>query len=303
MPAGRGNLCDACYWTKTCRKRIDMDAAAFSHPKIRNAFVAFGQWLECQVGAHKCALTIHRYLSFFTEFEARWMRVPTYVELLDRFGAEGLRRVRLPMRWLGEAYDILPNAEARETDSERRRIRVLLEALPTGSLAAKILADYQMTLMSKVDAGRMTIRSVRLALRPAVSLLIVGGHRGHTLPNQEALDRYLLAVPGQTAAVTGFLRFLSKVGSVSLVAHVDRKEARQARRRAVESQIMQMAKHPEDGEAFDRRWIALGLAYFHDTKVRKRELAKATVVRDNTGMHVNVGGSDYFLPDPAVTKL
>lgn len=298
MPAGRGKLCEACYWAETCRKRIGMDMAAFSVAAMRDTFGEFGRWLEAEVGAHKAALTVHRYLPFFIEIETRWKRIPTYSQLLEHFSAEGLRRVRLPMRWLGETHGIEPDAEAREADSERRRIKALSRTVPAGSRAAKAFASYQSVLMSKLDAGRTSLRSVRLALRPAASLLIATDPSGKTLPDQRAIDRYLLSTPGQSAAVTGFARFLSRDGASALAVRVDSKKVQ--RRRALEREIMRMAKHPEEGEVFQRRWIAAGIAYFHGITVGRQKLAGAVVAHDADGLQVEIDGSRYFLPAPAI---
>lgn len=302
MPVGRGKLCEACYWTKTCRKRIDVDKAAFSVAAMRDAFGEFGCWLESEVGAHKAALTVHRYLLFFTVIETRWNRIPAYPLLLGHFGAEGLRRVRLPMRWLREARGIEPDTEAREADSERRRIEAWGDAIPSGSRAAKMFADYQRALMSKLDAGRTSLRSIRLALRPAASLLLAADPNGRVLPDQRTIDHYLLAVPGQRATATGFIRFLSLNGAPALVARVDHKKTRRARGHALEREIMQMARHPEEGKAFQQRWIAAGVAYFHGVKLSKRKLRDAVAVHEGNGLQVEVGGARYFLPNPMTAE-
>lgn len=296
MPAGRGQLCEACYWIRACRKRVRMDLAAFSIAEMREAFGEFGQWLEATVGAHKAALTIHRYLSFFATIEARWKHVPAYPQLLEQFGAEGLRRVRLPMRWLREVRGVEMDSDAREANSERRRIQALSDALPAGSRAAEVFAKYRKELEGKLDAGRTSLRSVRLALRPAVSLLLAADPGGRHLPDHGALDRYLLATPGQAAAITGFIRFLAWAGEPRLVVQVDRERARRVRHRALEREVIRMMQHPEEGDAFERRWIAIGVEYFHHTRVSRRELAEATVDRGSDGLWVQVGARTYFLP-------
>ncbi|WP_311945334.1 hypothetical protein [Halomonas piscis] len=60
------------------------------------------------VGPQKAALKINHYLTFFLDLETTWQQVPNYPQLLHHFGAEGLRRVRLPMRWLHEAKGVEP---------------------------------------------------------------------------------------------------------------------------------------------------------------------------------------------------
>lgn len=296
MPAGRGNLCERCYWTSTCRKRVQIDLAAFATPVMRDDFDQFGRWLEGKVGAHKAALTIHRYLPFFLQMEAKWTRIPPYAKLLDHFAAEGLRRVRLPMQWLREARGVEPDPIARQNDSERRRIQALVNALPAGYGPAHVLTDYHNTLMARHEAGRTSLHSVRLALRPAVSLLQAAHQQDQKLPDQPALDRYLLEAPGQKAAVTGFIRFLQANHGVELVIRTDSKKTRVARRRKLERMIIHMSEHPEDGEEFMHRWISAGLEYFHGIKVSVKAVMGATVIKDDDGLRVEINRQSYFLP-------
>ncbi|MDH5298127.1 MAG: hypothetical protein OEV91_03840, partial [Desulfobulbaceae bacterium] len=150
MPAGRGKLCEDCYWQNTFSKRLKIDQAAFSSTAMADAFSEFGAWLLGEVGGKKAALSIHRYLEFFLENEKCWRRIPGYAELLSRFGAEGLRRVRLPMRWLSEAYGVVPDAGAREGDSDLRRIKKILASFQRGTPAAQELAGYHARLMERV---------------------------------------------------------------------------------------------------------------------------------------------------------
>jgi len=100
MPAGRGDVCEPCYWTRTCRKRISIGQAGITTNVLSKAFGEFGEWLIRATGPHKAALKINHFFSFFLEIDQAWSRIPSYSELLHHFGAEGLRRVRLPMRWL-----------------------------------------------------------------------------------------------------------------------------------------------------------------------------------------------------------
>lgn len=297
MPAGRGgSLCEMCYWTKTLWKRIQMDQAAFSTVAMRSAFRDFGKWLEVEVGASKAARSIHRYLPFFMQMEENWRRIPTYPPLLECFGAEGLRRVRLPMRWLCEDRGVKPDANARKDDSERRRIETLRRSLPAGSRASKIFEEYQQTLMARHEAGRTSLRSIRFALWPAMTLLLRMDPQGRALPDQAALDRYLLHAPGQKAAVTGFVNYLSATQGLTLEPRVDTGKVVSARRRALENEITRMTRQPGYQRDVDRRWIAVGIEYFHHVKVSKRTLASASVSDDGHVLRVAVNGATYVLP-------
>ena len=88
-------------------------------------FEAFARWLASQRGAHATAIRINGYLAFFQEVDAEWGRIPNYKALVARFHAEGLRRVRLAVRWMDESHRLLVDEKVREEDSERQRINLL----------------------------------------------------------------------------------------------------------------------------------------------------------------------------------
>ena len=113
-----------------------MNRAAFTVPVMADHFERFGAWLAVAVGDNKAAITVNRYLSFFLEIEKVWQAIPKYNRLVDHFGAEGLRRVRLPMRWMQEAGMVVKDAAVQAEDSEKRQIAGMLKALegdPAGS--------------------------------------------------------------------------------------------------------------------------------------------------------------------------
>lgn len=263
MPAGRGNSCEQCYWKDTYRKRVMLDEAGLSSSTFVQLFRAFGMWLLEHVPAQKAALTIHGYFPFFYEMEKRWGRVPSYSQLLIHFTADGLRRVRLPMRWLSETAQVVVDAQEREDASELRRIAVIVASLPSRTPAGRVLAEYNRELQSKVAAGRVSNRTVRLALRPAASLLAACEDNGFQLPGQAALDRYLMNAPGQKASITGFVSFLNSEHAANLVIRVDEKKTLLMRRRLLEAELVALLEGGLRDEEFKTEWISISLAYFH----------------------------------------
>jgi len=298
MPAGRGKICEACYWEETFRKRLKMDQAAFSVRGMSEDFGEFGEWLLSEVGGHKSALSIHRYLPFFLEIEKQWQRIPGYLELLEWFGAEELRRVRLPMRWLNEAKAIFAVAISREEDSDRRRIEAIMSSVPDRSLASLVLIGYRSRLMDRYNASKSTLRSVRLALRPAVSLLLVADAMGNYLPNQAALDRYLLEVPGQKAAVTGFVNFLNKEYRLELLPRADENRVCEVRKKKLEAEIMTLMREIGGDKESRRKWLSAALAYFHGLPRKVGKGLKDEDITDacNGGLVVVWNRARYWVP-------
>ena len=298
MPAGRGKLCEVCYWQNAFRRRLKLNQAGFNVPEMQTAFGELGEWLLSEVGENKAAISIHKYLPFFVEIEKRFGKIPGYADLLAHFGAESLRRVRLPMSWLKEKRNIVPDVQAREEDSVRRQIDAIVASIPIGSPASKTLTDYQDRLVKRLAAGKSSLRSVRLALRPAASLLLLADKTGAKLPDQTTLDRYLVEAPGQKAAITGFVNFLNEQHGLALVSTVNVKQVSEVRRKKLEAELIALVRNGGEGEDFRRRWLSLALAYFHGLPkgVGKTLKDQNIVVTEGNGVTVSWNDANYWIP-------
>ena len=298
MPAGFGKKCWSCYWTETAMKRIDTNREAFRVSGMAKRFADFGAWLIRKVGEHKAALTIHKYLAFFLDIEREWQDIPDYETLLRHFSAAGLRRSLLPMRWMEESGLVMPNAAAREADSDRRRIKASLAKLPEGSQTRMILEDYHEYLMQRVEAGTTTLRSVRLALSPAASLLTFAETMDRVPPDQKALDGFLRQAPGQRAAVAGFVNYLREGhGADIALPKRDSGQAYRNRRKKLEAEMLALMQEDQNDGKMKPRWLGVALAYFHDLPIKTAEkVGDEDITADESGMTVRVGGSSYWIP-------
>ncbi|WP_124173284.1 hypothetical protein [Pseudomonas aeruginosa] len=278
---------------------MQLDQAAFASPRFAELFARFGAWLQGRAGGQRAALRIHRYLPFFVEIEQRWGEIPAYPILVEHFGAEGLRRVRLPMKWLIESHHINVCTVDREADSENRRVSALVASVPVGTVGANALAAYREKLQSKIKAGKLTIRSMRLALRPAASLLLAADASGHTLPDQITVDRLLRETPGQRSALSGFINFLNQKYALNLLAIVDEKFAATRRRRRLEATLISLAMTVDGSDSFLREWIGIGLVYFHGLpNTVSRLISNDAITTDADGYRVSIEGQEYWLPTP-----
>ncbi|MBF0503165.1 MAG: hypothetical protein HQM09_23765 [Candidatus Riflebacteria bacterium] len=287
-------------------KRIAMDCAAFSTPGMAVHFETFGQWLGREVGEHKAALTIHRHLAFFMEIERRWKAIPDYNNMLEHFGTQELRRVLLPMRWLEECRLVVPDIRSKEENSERRRIMASLKKLPRGSRGQTILEGYHKALSDNLLSGKTTLRSIRLALFPAVVLLLKAGEMGCMPPDQKAVEAYLEKTPGQRAAVSGFVRYLRYAHRAKITLPQNNpQKAAQRRHKKLEAEMLELMRIGESGDAFLQRWIAVALEYFHGVPRKRGLLVKAQELHagDNGDVTILIDGARYYLPRPTSGTL
>jgi len=277
MPAGYGKRCEDCYWKQLLRKRITLSREAFSSIEMRARFDAFGHWLGKEVGDRKAAITINKFVSFFSDVDRTWQKIPDYGALLQHFGAEGLRRVRLPMRWLTDIGDITVDTKARENNSEQRRIENALAKIPFSSNQKKLLDGYFKILSERHENKRLSIRSLRLSLSPAVALLTAAYDEDIVRPTQRQLNALLNKSPGQRASISGFVAYLREHHDADLILPTsDPKRAKANRLKKLENEIDKLIQTPLNNEKSLRIWIEIALNYFHDVPRKTgRNLARS----------------------------
>lgn len=303
IPAGRGKQCEACYWRGLLEKRVAMDCAAFTAPAMADRFRAFGEWLGNEVNHHKAALTLHRYLPFFLDVEKQWKTIPEYAVLLKHFGTLRLRRVLLPMKWMQEVGLVVPDAVLKQEDSDQKRIATTLDKVRKDTRERAILEGYCNGLMADLKDEKTTLRSIRLAMTPAAALLIKGREMELMPPNQQVLDGYLEATPGQRAAVSGFVCYLREKYGIEIALPTANSNKRlMDRKKKFESEILELMRNGGHGERFKKRWISVALAYFHGLPKKV-----GLVIQDSKvsiplegGFAVDWNNQVYWIPSPAI---
>lgn len=298
MPAGRGRQCEACYWRGLLEKRIEMDCAAFSAPAMVEHFRAFGEWLGKGVGYHKAAISLKRYLPFFLDIENQWKTIPEYAVLLKHFGTLRLRRVLLPMKWMQEAHLVVPDSQAKQDDSDQRRIASTLDKVGKTGKVREILDGYHQVLMLDLKDEATTLRSIRLAMMPAAALLLKGREMGRMPPDQKVLDGYLEQTPGQRAAVTGFVCYLRDKHGISIaLPKANTRRRLLNRKKRLEAEMLSLMREGGEGEKFRQQWLSVALAYFYGLPICiGRHLIIESVEPSENGLIVAVKGKSYWIP-------
>lgn len=297
MPAGYGKTCEPCYWQGLLNKRTIINGAIFKTASMLAHFQAFSDWLSIRVGIHKTAITINQYLPFFVALENVFNKIPNYDELLNHFGAAKLRKTVLPMQWMEATGLVTINASAREDNTEKRRIDSLLGRLSNKTNAKNLAASYHTLLKSDLELGKTSLRSIRLALSPAVYLLLRSSEKLIMPPNQKILDDYLKKSPGQRAALSGFICHLRKIHSVEIqLPKLDKNKSRLNRKRKLEAEILALMKA---GKACttNRDWLSVALLYFHGLPRRVgKTIAPENIIETNDGgIEVTWSGLKYWL--------
>ncbi|WP_144407520.1 MULTISPECIES: hypothetical protein [Gynuella] len=263
-------------------------------------FVNFGHWLMTYSGAKTTALCIQRYIPFFIEVEKKWGEIPSYEALVSYFHPERLRRVRRIMMWMEKTGLLHVIPQAREYAADSIRITNLLSKYSPHTTFGRLLAEYGSELQKRLSAGKTTIRSIRLALTPAVALVNLTEKFKTTYPTQAILDQYLLESPGQKAAITGFINFLNNKYSLHLIPKVDKAKVRKKRKTQLEKKLIQLTHEKSDPD-FLAKWIPIALEYFHNFKTTKQTrstIMNSEFTRDGDGIMLVLSQQEYFIPLP-----
>lgn len=300
MPAGRGSECEDCTWERSFERRMRIHVEEFDNVATRDRFSDFCCWLREHMGAHKAAVKLKRYLAFFSLLDTYSSELPSYVSLLGHLGADGLRRMKTPMRWLEVRYGVEADETLREEHSEKRRIENMIASVPAG-IGAKALTDYKAYLLTKQAKGSTTLRSIRLSLRAAKSVLAAASATFEMLPTQKSLSAYLTATPGQQAAAHGFVGYLNRTHDLNLKNEVSDRAVARAKIQKLESTMYAMYVNGGDGEHFEQAWIKTALMLFHGLpNVNKKTLSYSPYVQQGVaGFNVMVKQKTYWVPSPA----
>lgn len=296
MPAGRGRECEACYWLKVFHKRLAINTKGLGSDAIVGLFVRFGQWLLDRTGAHKAALSINGHYRFFRVIDANWASMPSYEQLLQHFGAAGLRKAENPMRWLTEVGEVVVSEQLREQDTERRRLDAIL-AEPADSWSAQLLREYVFDLVERQLRGGTDLRSIRLAARAAANLLKCARLKLGGMPTQKGLESFWREAPGQVAAVTGFIGHLNRRHGLELKVKPDARWLALVKRQKAERELVALLSETAHDD-FERLWIVKGLAYFHGvTRASRKQLVyQPQDYRGTAGFNVTYGDQILWVP-------
>ena len=298
MPAGYGSRCEDCYWHDAFRKRMEINSALFQTKQVTQDFGSFGTWMSLRSGYKYAALRLNRYACFLQEIERQWRCVPEADSLVRSFGPEYMRRHRLFTQWLGEVHSWSISVDEFRHAAESRQIQNLMDQLPTNSSYRQLAEDYLRVLEQRHAAGRTSLRSVRLALTPAIALLKAAGH---SILGQRHLNRYLEAKPGQRAAIAGFIHYLHKKRGYGM--NMPPKASLQKQRRNIEEKLLVIMTELPSGKSTLSDWVRLGLMYFHNVPAQsaRRMAAASTETHSRQGITVNIGDKAYWLPAYPIT--
>lgn len=267
MPAGMGKRCGDCYWSQRLKHEAEINTYLLTDGVMRQAYISFTIWFEAELDSKTAALKHNNYIDFFVRCDELWGKIPSYQSLVQEFKPNGLREYLTALRWLIKTKQIIVDPKIKDQIAEEERIVNLLAKFD--GKAPHCISDYHNYLEQKLLLDKTSLKSVRLALQPAIDLCTQYVIEASNTPIQEQIDGYLLVKQGQRNALYGFVMFLNKKCGSSLTCEKPSKDAvLKANRGEIERQMMTLYNHPKPLSDKDLlRWLQLGMMYFHGVKV------------------------------------
>ncbi|WP_461196980.1 hypothetical protein [Acinetobacter pittii] len=299
IPAGRGDYCEVCSWHQVLERKVERLVNNLEDINLQQHFKNYIQWLEQRVGPHKASLFINKHINFFEETSELWRgQVPFYNEFLGHLRSNGLRKYVLPMQWLTQVHNLEIDLQAKEFCSELDQMNRLKKICLESSFNAQILQNYFDVLMNRVNEGTTTIRSARLAMKPASALMFQVNKSRFNLPRIWHVKHYLSHHPGQAAALTGFIIFLNQNYDTNLNFSFIKNSSflKAVRHQKLEKAIIKLIRQAEN--SFDLLlWVRLCLRYFHKLDVaHSKQIEQSMINEADDGLVVSFGNENFWVP-------
>lgn len=293
MAAGLGNQCGECYHKDLFSRRNAINAAAIRSPNIESLYSEYCLWLEAQIGAARASAIINSHFEFFSTADIYWESAPSYNQLLEKFGTSELRKYALIMKWLTSTGVITIDHSKKQQDSENRNIETIIHQLDPLPVHQKIAREYEANLREKQLPKKLTLKTIRVSMRAAVSFLI---QSKRIPPTQDDLNQYLKKFPGQRAAVTGFVSYLRHTHNATLESNIHKSQQAALRERTLKRKLMQLLQ-VDNPESTETAWVKIGLQYFHKMSVRRiNKLDFSQIKHQDDGLTIEVDGKELWLP-------
>ncbi len=117
-----------------------------------------------------------------------------------------------------------------------------------------------LTLNAYADINKeyTTLRTIRLAMTPAATLMLKGREKRRMPPDQTVLDSYLEQSPGQRAAASGFVCYSrDKHGIQMALPKTNSGKAQLNRKKKLEAEMLALMQEGGEGAKFRQRWLSV----------------------------------------------
>jgi len=310
FPAGYGTICQECVYTNTLAKRTAFIKDSLSG-YTREIFNDFGDWLSKKRGIKFTATHIQNYQKYFLSLDMlsnTLGRIPTYEEIVSKFSVAKTRKNLLVTIFLNEQKIAMVNKKIQEEYANIDMINRFLDKFQKGTYNSKLIKKYYIYLYEKYKNNKTTIRSMRLALTPAVRFLTYCKNFDAIKPSNLALSGYLWCYPGQKAAITGFINFIVKKYKLQLSIKDIKKNAFTRPSLSNEQLKQRLINILRDrGKRINNQkyFFDTAIGYLHGIDMPKNVFINIKDIKlDSSGdWYIRMGGRKFYLPEDIINFI
>ncbi|MGP5230472.1 hypothetical protein [Psychrobacter celer] len=294
MPAGFGKRCWDCYWSGRLQREVEVNLYLFKSDKIKAAYKDFINWFIDRTCNQKVAMEHLKFTTFFETCDEVWHEIPSYNSLVQEFKPEGLRHHLTVLRWLIDTEQVIVNLDIKNEVAEKERILNLLNKL---EVLPESIETYYEFLNEKLALKKTSLKSIRLALQPAIGIYVELSINRHQKPSQEQLDAYLRLKQGQLSAITGFVSHINRKYGTNIQCNPpDPEILRKDRRKILERDLIAINHIPHPTRKDYERWVVISLEYFHELKISRKTLATLNIEQNQDKAIVKHNKQEYVIP-------
>jgi hypothetical protein len=292
FPAGQGRICKICHYTKTFEGKVAFIADSFTH--LGESFISFSKWLLRRRGLLFTATHIQNYQLYFYRIDGLYeelRRMPSYEELLNRFRGATNKKHLLVHLFLNDSNLIAIDKSVTDKYANFSLIEKQLAIFEKGTIQHKIIQKYYNYLCDKLGEGYLQLRSVRLALTPAIKFLQYCKNFQDPTPSMNILEGYLWLYAGQRASIAEFTNFLAKQYSYDLqITKVPKATLTRPKvsHQILKGRVIRLMQNPKTIHKRLQYFYASVFGYFHWISIPKN------VFVTHNDFHFSKNGNHYI---------
>lgn len=306
MPAGRGRICFLCASRNALDRKVRFGKHGLS-VHYSDLFVEFSEYLVENRGVEFASFRLLYFFNYFKDLDVmaeKLGRRPSYQEIVQALQVATTRTYLTATYFFHERGYLVIDKAFQETASNLDMIDRYRNAFKQDTLFHEIIEAYYAKYEERLEKEKTTLRSMRLALTPAVKLLKFCEYHGIKHPTRTIIQNYLWCFWGQRNAVYSFVNFLNDhygtpMRSTDITPPVLKSpnESRERLKHRLISAMRTIDTTLMDADAFLR--IAIG--YLHGIGVPKGvRLTYCAIKKDSKGYYMRLAGNRIHMTEEVV---
>lgn len=228
--------------------------------------------------------------------------MPNYEELLATF-PYATQGKNLLVHLYFESVGVLEiNETIKDKYANLNLIQKYLNTFEKDDYRFHLLQSYYEKLLQKFKAKKITFRSIRLALTPAVKFLQYCDNFKNETPNMEILEGFLWLYPGQKSSLTEFTNFLSKQFSyelkISIIPQAKLEKAHESQE-LLQQRLIKILRTPQYKEEHPQYFFKTLIGYLHNIHIPNNIYIDLNNVKKDTqgDTYIRICREVFYLQD------